>query len=90
MQTVCGGGVDLCWRPYSAGVLHDVSPDSEPTKLSYHHPKQNLGGEGTQTDKRLPQSPFSGQFFGIAFYQSNLSAVQRLGVKQKSTFAFRK
>ncbi len=35
---------------------------------------------GPQTDKHLPQSPFTGQFiwittFGIAFYQSNLSTV---------------
>jgi hypothetical protein len=35
-------------------------------------------GRGPQTDKQLPQSPFTGQLFyktsfGIAFYQSNLS-----------------
>ncbi len=33
---------------------------------------KNLGGEGPQTDKHLPQSPFTCKF-GIAFYQSNLS-----------------
>jgi hypothetical protein len=36
-----------------------------------------------QTDKHLPQSPFTGQYFsittfGIAFYQSNLSAEEML------------
>ncbi len=35
---------------------------------------KNLGGEGPQTDKHLPQSPFTCKF-GIAFYQSNLSTL---------------
>jgi hypothetical protein len=40
IQTVCGcGGVELCCRPYSAGVLHCFFTYSEPTKL-LHHPKQ--------------------------------------------------
>ncbi len=40
-----------------------IWPDSEPTKLNYH-PKQNLRrGGGPQTDKHLPQSLFTGQFF---------------------------
>jgi hypothetical protein len=37
-------------------------PDSEATKLPYH-PKQNLGKEGPQRDKHLPQSLFTGNFF---------------------------
>ncbi len=36
-----------------------------------------MGGRGPQTDKLLPQSPFTGQFLDndiwLAFYQSNLS-----------------
>jgi hypothetical protein len=41
---------------------------------SFTTPNKNLGGEGPQTDKYLPQSPFTCQFckittFGIAFYQ---------------------
>ncbi len=38
-------------------------------------------GRGPQTDKHLPQSPFTHKFFlimtfGIAFYQSNLSTTE--------------
>jgi hypothetical protein len=44
--------------------LYGVSgwPDSEPTKLLYR-PKQKLrSGRGTQTDKLLPPSIFTGQY----------------------------
>ncbi len=35
---------------------------SEPTKLFVHPKTINLDGEGPQTDKQLPQSPFPGYF----------------------------
>ena len=52
-----------------------IWPDSEPTKLLDHHPKQNhRRGGGPQTDKHLPQSPFTCKYFQmttfcIAFYE---------------------
>jgi hypothetical protein len=59
-QTVCGwegvGGrvIELCWRPYSAGVSHScIWPDSEPTKLP-NHSKQNLGGLTDKTCREVP------------------------------------
>jgi hypothetical protein len=69
-------GVELCWRPYSAGALC-ILPDSEPTKLPYH-PKQKPKREGglrqINTCFKVPlQVNFLDNDIGIAFYQSNLS-----------------
>ncbi len=52
IQCVMGGSI---YRSYTLCIW----PDSEPTKSPYH-PKQKP--KGPQTDKRLPPSPFTGQF----------------------------
>ncbi len=69
IQTVCGwegvgpGGALLSCAgdhipPYRSLPLC-FWPDSEPTTLlHYTTPNKNLGGEGAQTDKHLPLSPF--------------------------------
>ncbi len=44
------GGIESCWRPYSAGVQHSVSvciwPDSEPTKLKIARPPKQKPRRG--------------------------------------------
>ncbi len=57
---------------------HSVSDQIQNLQNCYTTPNKNLGGKGPQTDKHLPQSPFTCVFFyiatfDIAFYQSNLS-----------------
>ncbi len=82
-----GGSVELCWRPYSEFNTLFLTRFRTYTKL-LHHPKQkSRRGRGPQTDKHLPQSPFTGQFFqittfGIALYQSNLSTKLPLHAEQ--------
>ncbi len=85
--TVCGweGMGVLSWleSKFCRSLSLCFWPDSEPTKLQ-HHPKKKSRKGGPQTDKHLPQSPFTGKFFyittfGIAFYQSNLSTVGKQG-----------
>ncbi len=56
--TVCsweglGGGVELCWRPYSAGVYHSVSDQIQNLRNCYTTPNKNLGVEGA-TDRETP------------------------------------
>jgi hypothetical protein len=51
MQTVSGwegrGGVETCWRPYSAGVLHSVCVQIQNLlyKITYPPRDKNLEGE---------------------------------------------
>ncbi len=56
-------GVLLETTVYSAGVYHSVSDQIQKLQNYYTTPNENLGGEGSQTDKHLPQSPFTGKFF---------------------------
>jgi|688.fasta_scaffold592747_1 hypothetical protein len=51
IQTVCswegvGEAVELCWRPYSAGVLHSVFQIQNLPNCSTT-PNKHLGGEGS-------------------------------------------
>jgi hypothetical protein len=66
IQTVCGcegvGSVELCWRPYSAGVFRTY-------KLLYH-PKQKPRRRGGQRQINRQITTF-----GIAFYTANLSTL---------------
>jgi hypothetical protein len=65
-QCVAGRGwgcVELCWRPYSAGVYHPVSDQTKNLQNCYTTPKKPRRGRRPQTDKHLPHSPFTSQFF---------------------------
>ncbi len=77
-QCVAGRGWG-CWvvlETYSAEEFTLCFwPDSEPTKLLYRPKQKPRRGWRPQTDKHLPQSSFTGQFFhittfGIAFLLS--------------------
>ncbi len=63
------GGGGRCWvlleTIFRRSLTLCIWPDPEPTKLVDPPPPQNinLGGGMPQTDKHLPQSPFTGQFF---------------------------
>ncbi len=87
IQTVCG--------PEGVGVLSCVGDHIlqefntlfltgfRNYKIALPSQNKNLGVAGSQTDKHLPQSPFTGEFLkittlGIAFYQSNLSKGSRI------------
>ncbi len=64
IQTVCGwegvGVVELCWRPYSAGVYHSVSGQ---LKNCFATPNKNLGAEGASDRLTPTANPFTGPFF---------------------------
>ncbi len=49
------GGVQLYWRPYSAGVSHCVSDQIQNLQNCYTTPNKNLRGEGA-TDRKTPAS----------------------------------
>ncbi len=67
-QTVCGfEGIGGCWVVLEAIFCRSLTvcfwPDSEATKFLDHPKQKPRRGGGVQTDKHLPQSPFTGQFF---------------------------
>ncbi len=68
-QTVCGWegmggwGVELCWRPYSAGVLHSVSDQVQNLQNCSATPKQKLRrGEGVRHIDTRRKVPFQVTF----------------------------
>jgi hypothetical protein len=46
-----GGGVELCWRPYSAGVYLSLTDLSQNLQNCFSTPNKNLGGEGDSDRK---------------------------------------
>jgi hypothetical protein len=66
MQAVCGRGwgrgVELCWRPYSAGVLILYVTRLRTYEIAFPPLDKNLEGKRHHTDNQLPQSPFAGHF----------------------------
>jgi hypothetical protein len=85
-----GGGlrhIKTCRNvPLQVNFLHnDIDIAFYESNRSTHGYRSEDGGRGPQTNKNLPQSPFTGQCFyvttfGIAFYQSNLSTHGYMGV----------
>jgi hypothetical protein len=74
-----GGGVELSWRPYSAGIWHSVSDQIQNLQNCYTNPKQKpRRGEGLKQIYTCRKVPLQVNFFlittfGIDFYQSNPS-----------------
>ncbi len=65
IYTVCNrgeGGDRVVWRAYT-GVIQCVFDQVPNLQNCFITSNKNLGGEGHQTDKYLPQSPFTGKFF---------------------------
>jgi hypothetical protein len=56
------GGVGSFWSPYYAGVLHSLSDQIQDLQNFKDTPNKNQGRR-PQTDKHLPQNPFTGKFF---------------------------
>ncbi len=58
------GGVELCWRPCSASECNTLFLTRFRTYKIARPPKAKTWEErGPQTDKHMPQSPFTFQFF---------------------------
>jgi hypothetical protein len=82
-QTVCGWeeggeGVELCLRPFSAGVWHSVCDQIHNLQNCLTTPNQNLGGGGgLRQINTCRKVPF--QVTWIAFCQSNLSTERGSG-----------
>ncbi len=58
--TVCVGygGAGLCWRPYTAGLLHSVWGQIQSLENCLTNPRKKLSRGGLQKNKQQPQSPF--------------------------------
>jgi hypothetical protein len=64
-----------------------IWPDWEPTKLLDHSKQKTRRGRGPQTDKHLPQSPFTGKWRQFALL-SNLFTQRAIATAPYSTGTF--
>ena len=67
VNSYCTGRGSGCVESICTGVIHCVFDQIPNLRNCFTAPNKNLGGEGAQTDKHLPQSPFIVNFFNRCY-----------------------